>query len=156
MKPKKYYLIQLSNWTYPHWMQQIQKNGENWFVNDSGGGFPAEGIQILNESIVDDELDLDWSMSKYFNYKLDYKNGWLSPFGDWTQCQYHDHIDVAYYVLKSSEGDLENKNYIKISDSHVFNTRNNRYTRKQIDWLKNHDYEDSANIFEDLYLIIEN
>ena len=54
--------------------------------------------------------DLDWS------YLLDNTSitGWISPSGDFYGCAPRDHDDVAYYILHSTERELEKKGYVKI------------------------------------------
>jgi len=150
-----WYLIKTESWDQPTWRLKIERNGMDWFVNSAGGGMPINGTEeILDEKTVEDESDLDWSMTSYFHYKEDWDNGWLSPAGIWTQCDYRGHSDVAYYVLKTSEQDLEKNNYVKISGKYIFTTPTHRYTRKQIEWLKKHTHAKHAELLEETCTII--
>ena len=77
-------------------------------VNDCGGWcFYSKNMKIIEANSWD---DLDWS------YLLDDTSitGWISPSGDFYGCAPRDHDDVAYYILHSTEQELEVKGFVKI------------------------------------------
>ena len=42
--------------------------------------------------------------------------GWIAPDGEWFGCEPMDHVDLARYYLKTTEQDLEEKGWIKITE----------------------------------------
>ncbi len=137
------------------WRLKVERNGRDWYVGSNGGGVPILGDEnILDIKKVKHEQDLNWSVTAYGHYEKDFGNGWLSPTGNWTQCDYTGHIDVAYYILKSSEFKLEKHNYIKISDYCVYMTDSEKYTSHQINWLKKHGRREHAEMLEEDYIIV--
>lgn len=152
---KTWYLIKTDYWDYPTWRLKIERGGQDWFVSEGGGGMPITGKEeILETKDVKYENELDWSVTSYGHYREDFGNGWLSPAGEWTQCDYRGHNDVAYYIMKSDEQSIEDKNYIKISGDYIFPTKNDRYTRKQIEWLKKHNHREHAEMLEEERIVV--
>lgn len=77
-------------------------------VNDCGGWcFYSKNMEIVEANNWD---ELDWS------YLLDdtKTTGWISPTGEFYGCKPRDHDDVAYWILHSSEQELEAKGFVKI------------------------------------------
>lgn len=120
------------------------------------GGFHYHIIQEDDDIIyAESRRDLDHSFLLDPNSEL----GWLAPDGTFYGCAYYDHENVAYYVLKSSSMELEEKGWVKIYESRLFGLGRNYYlgqkphwkanymsrnflTKQQIDWLLEHGYKE--------------
>lgn len=137
--------------------------GEEVKVYNEMGGFHYHTIRANDEIVyVESRRDLDHS----FLLDPDSELGWLAPDGTFYGCAYYAHEDVAYYVLKSTSMELEEKGWVKIYESRLFGLGRNYYlgqpphwkanymsrnflTQPQIDWLLEHGYKDAI-ISEDV------
>lgn len=111
-------------------------------VNDCGGWrFYSKNMEIVEANNWD---ELDWS------YLLDdtKTTGWISPTGEFYGCKPRDHDDVAYWILHSSEQELEVKGFVKI----YFDTFSHKYC-----WYSNRLYLTPAqkHILEEKGFVIE-
>ena len=131
--------------------------GEEVKVFNELGGYHYHTIRENDEIVyARSRRDLDHSFLLDPNSDL----GWLAPDGTFYGCAYFAHEDVAYYVLKSSSAELEEKGYVKIYESRLFGLGRNYYlgqpshrttqymtrnflTQPQIDWLLEHGYKDA-------------
>ena len=119
--------------------------GEEVTVYNEMGGWHDHVIQENDEIVyAEDRRDLDHSFLLDPNSNL----GWLAPDGTFYGCAYFAHEDVAYYVLKASSYELEEKGWVKLYESRLFGggpnyylgqpnyrLRQNWLTQPQIDWL---------------------
>ena len=87
-------------------------NGGWWYYNEdlerieNGGGGWNYHIPKSEEIVEANSWDeLDWS------YLLDDTSitGWVSPSGEFYGCAPREHDDIAYYILHSTERELEKK-----------------------------------------------
>lgn len=88
-------------WYYNEDLKRIENGSGGWNCHIPG---PEEIVEANSWE------DLDWS------YLLDPDSpiGWVSPSGEFYGCDYRGHEDVAYYILHSSERELEVKGWVKI------------------------------------------
>ena len=42
--------------------------------------------------------------------------GWIAPDGEWYGCESTEHVSLANYLLKTSERDLEERGWIKVTE----------------------------------------
>lgn len=144
-------------------LEHYAENGKEVKVYNEMGGFHYHTVRVNDEIVyAESRRDLDHSFLLDPNSEL----GWLAPDGTFYGCAYYAHEDVAYYVLKSTSVELEEKGWVKIYESRLFGLGRNYYlgqpsylkanymsrnflTQPQIDWLLEHGYKDTI-IAEDV------
>lgn len=103
--------VQAEYWSKPVW---VIDRGRYWeYV--SGGRTPKRDSDKVTKTATMVEYDfpsLDWTGSLYD--RPDSECGWLSPEGVFYGCEYEDHDNTAYLVIKKSVRDLENEGWARI------------------------------------------
>lgn len=88
-------------WEYNEDLERIENRHGGW------NSYIPTSDEVVE---VDSWEDLDWSCL----LDSDSPIGWVSPTGDFYGCDVRAHEDVAYWVLHSSERELELKGWVKI------------------------------------------
>lgn len=110
-----------------------RKEEDGKWINFVGGWcFPNSYLIVLETVYADRFEDLDWSKTYLNNPNSD--SGWLSPDGIFYGCPSESHDSCAYYLLKSTIGELEKKGYIRIMYKHDWHCEG-ELTEAQAKWL---------------------
>ena len=122
-------------WEYNEDLERIENSYGGW---NSHTPTPEEIVEVSSWE------DLDWSCL----LDPDSPVGWISPSGEFYGCDCRAHEEVAYWVLHSTERELEVKGFVKI----YFDTFSHKY-----DWYSNRLYLTPAqkHVLEDKGFVIE-
>ena len=131
---------------------ELVKNGwwkiEGKNVYNRRGGYhsyiPSEHDIVISAKNWDDLCKKEEFKKSLLNENSDL--GWIDRNGNFYRCDYHDHSEVAEYVIGVSERELEEKGYIKVfqsfprfEDIDVFCLK--KPTKKQINCLMDNLYK---------------
>ena len=106
------------------WMQPTRRNGEMWWYSVSGSFRPEECItdfELLDSVEVERELDLDfsrtsmWARLKEQSKDTSVRTGWIERSGSFHRCGWHEHSAYAKYILGTTEDELVNGGWVKIT-----------------------------------------
>lgn len=136
-----------------------EDGGDRW-INQAGGYRPKDPAdEVLEEAeVIDgDWQSLDWTRTSYYRETGDY--GWLSPEGRFYACDYAEHGDLAYYIIKKDVGEMEESGWVRVDGpgdgsknldgvrstfrfmaGHAWNG-GKKLTEEQVSWLKSHGHE---------------
>lgn len=87
----------------------------HYLVNKYGGRHTYDTKEKAEVIEAKSWLDFYEKNAEKIFLKKDSPYGWLSPSGEFFGCSHTGHQNLANYFFKSSEKELEEKGYIKIS-----------------------------------------
>lgn len=101
------------------------KNIENgWWEYDKETGRVynrAGGWHIFHAHPMQEFKECDWEDILAMTIRNDdLQTGWIAPNGEWFGCETTDHEKLARYYLKTTERDLEEKGWIKVTEIPAF------------------------------------
>jgi hypothetical protein len=111
---EKWYLITWGDGDWkmgPGWMQ---RDGSRWVNNMGGGFYDNSNVTILEEVESEDFYSLDHGRTALGQMKGDCTSGWVSPKGKFFPCDYKDHDEYAYLVLRKEVRELEEEGWARL------------------------------------------
>ena len=133
------------------WYQVVDIVDNNWYLkNDYFGGkiVPDRylSFSISSETPFADDLDYSLLLEK------DSENGWISPSGEFFGCDFFYHKMIAEMYLHSSEYNLEEHGWIKLTSAAGPLVKGFKITEEQLETLVRKGY--TRDNLEDRYYII--
>lgn len=140
----KYFLI-YDRSTMPRWCQ-LSRGKDEW-IDFKGRPLPVNGSVVIayvdakhySGTIYDvDEAVAELEKEFAYRYLLDpwSDQGWLAPNGKFWGCQFYQHDDIAYSLLRKSPATLEDEGWIRVhADTFITKESSRRITKRQINTL---------------------
>lgn len=136
---------------YDNWWWELVKikNGKKCTyrcINETGGGFDLEEKRFSSIckkyrlAVASDKFELDWKGTCV--YDNSYETGWVDRQGNFYGCDYRQHFAQALCVHKSTEIELEQKGWVKLTycwgnkqKPLILYDHNTKPTKQQIDYI---------------------
>lgn len=137
-------------WVRKGWYEVIDVNKKEWLIdNEYFGRHLVPDEEMSFPASADSEEECDYSL--LLDSESD--NGWISPSGEFYGCGFFYHRTIAEKYLKSSEEELENKGWIKLTSvsGPIANSRNITAAQKSVLLRKDYSEEKIERDFNIIY-----